>query len=171
MVNSASITASTNGGSGYQVGDVLGISTIGISSVGKNARLTVTGIGHTGELVLENVQGEFVVGAAKTLFFVNSAGITTELNSSITGGDVQINAITEITDGLHFEVNHVNHGMYFNDNIVTISGVKGDVRPTTLSVDYESGSTDGIVVASAASFTTFEGVGSWNYKPRLSEDW
>ena len=170
LVDSATITASTNGGSGYQVGDVLGISTIGISSVGKNARLTVTGIGHTGELVLENVQGEFVVGAAKTLFFINSSGITTELNSSGaaglgTGGDVQITSITEVSDGLHFTVNHVNHGMYFNDNIVTISGVTGDVRPTTLTVDYESGSTDGIVVASAASFTTFEGVGIGTTNP------
>ena len=164
LVNTATITASSNGGSGYQVGDVLGISTIGIASVGRNARLTVAGIGNTGELVLENVQGEFVVGTAKTIFYINSSGITTELNYD-NGGDVQINAITEITDGLHFEVNHVNHGMYFDDNFVTISGVKGDVRPTTLSLDYESGSTDGIVVASAASFTTFENVGVGTTNP------
>ena len=170
VVTSASITAGTNGGSGYQVGDVLGISAIGIASVGKNARLTVTGIGHTGELVLENVQGEFIVGAANTLFFTNSAGITTELNSSGaaglgTGGDVQIASITEVTEGLSFTVNHVNHGMYFNDNLVRISGVAGDIKPTTLTVDYQNDSTDGIVVASAASFTTFENVGVGTTNP------
>ena len=170
LVDSASITAGTNGGSGYQIGDVLGISTIGIASVGRNARLTVTGIGHTGELIFENVQGQFVVGAANTLFYINSSGITTELNSSGaaglgTGGDVQITSITEVTDGLHFTANHVNHGMYFNDNLVAISGVEGDVKPTTLTTDYENTSTDGIVVASAASFTTFENVGVGTTNP------
>ena len=57
LVNTATITAGTNGGSGYQIGDVLGINVIGIGSVGRNARLTMAGIGNTGELVLENVQG------------------------------------------------------------------------------------------------------------------
>jgi hypothetical protein len=37
-------TISNNGGSGYQVGDVLGITTIGIATVGTNARLTIAGI-------------------------------------------------------------------------------------------------------------------------------
>ena len=154
----------SNGGSGYQVGDVLGITTIGIASIGRNARLTVSGIGVTNELILNNVQGEFVVGAANTLMFVNSSGITTELNSSGavglgTGGDVQISSINVENDGLHFNVNHKNHGMYFADNQVTISGVSGDVRPTTLSVQYDAGSTGGITVGSATSFTTFENVG------------
>ena len=57
-------------------------------------RLTIPGIGHTNELVFENVQGEFV-GWCNTMMYVNSSGITTELNSSGaaglgTGGDVQI---------------------------------------------------------------------------------
>ena len=68
-VNNGSIVASgatiTAGGSGYQVGDVLGITTIGIASMGRNVRLTVAGIGITNELILNNVQGEFVVGSAK----------------------------------------------------------------------------------------------------------
>lgn len=154
----------SNGGSGYQVGDVLGITTIGIASMGRNARLTITGIGVTNELIFNNVQGEFVVGAANTLMFVNSSGITTELNSSGaaglgTGGDVQISSINIDNDGLHFNVNHKNHGMYFADNQVTISGVSGDVRPTTLSVQYDAGSTGGITVGSATSFATFENVG------------
>ena len=164
LVDTATITAGTNGGSGYQLGDVLGINVIGIGSVGRNARLTVAGIGNTGELVLDNVQGEFVVGAGKTISFINSSGITTELNAA-NGGDVQIASITEISDGMHFEVNHVNHGMYFDDNFVTISGVTGDVRPTTLSVDYTSGSTDGIVVGAAGSFATFENVGVGTTNP------
>jgi hypothetical protein len=151
-----------SGGSGYQVGDVLGITTIGVATVGRNARLTITGIGHTNELVLNNVQGEFVVGSANTLMYTNSSGISTELNYGIpggVGGDVQISTINIDSDGLHFTVNHQNHGMYFTDNSVSISGVVGDIKPTTLTAEYASGSTDGIAVAAAASFTTFENVG------------
>ena len=157
-------TISNNGGSGYQTGDVLGITTIGIATVGTNARLTIAGIGITNELVFNNVQGEFVVGAAKTLMFVNSSGITTELNSSGgvglgTGGDVQISAINIDTDGTHFTVNHQNHGMYFADNSVNISGVLPDIRPTKLTTEYSSASTGAIVVNSGTTFSTFENVG------------
>ena len=157
-------TIANNGGSGYQVGDVLGITTIGIASVGTNARLTIAGIGITNELVFNNVQGEFVVGAAKTLMYTNSSGITTELNSSGsaglgTGGNVQISTINVDSDGTHFTVNHQNHGMYFADNVVKMSGVLPDIRPTKLTAEFVSGSTGSIVVGGATTFSTFEGVG------------
>jgi hypothetical protein len=42
---------------------------------------------------------------------------------------------------------------------VKISGVRGDVKPTTLAVELPAGSTDGITVSAASSFTTFENVG------------
>ena len=127
-------------------------------------RLTIPGIGQTSELILNNVQGEFVVGAAKTLFFFNSSGISTELNSSGaaglgTGGDVQISNIKIDTDGLHINVNHQNHGMYFANNEVKISGITPDIKAATLSAEYPADSTDGISVNQASSFTTFENVG------------
>ena len=158
VANGATIV---NGGSGYQVGDVLGITTIGIASMGRNARLSITGIGITNELILNNVQGEFVVGSAKTLMYVNSSGITTELNYNADRGkgDVQISTINVDSDGLHLNVNHQNHGMYFTENQVRVLGVMGDVKPTKLSIELPSESTDGIVVSSASSFTTFENVG------------
>ena len=82
-IKNGSIVASgatiSSGGLGYQIGDVVGIDTIGVATIGRNARLTITGIGHTNELVLNDVQGEFVVGAANTLMYVNSSGINTEL--------------------------------------------------------------------------------------------
>ena len=155
-------TISNAGGNGYQVGDVLGITTIGNASVGRNVRLTVTGIGNTNELVLDNVQGEFSVGAAKTMMYINSAGITTELNYGIpggVGGDIQISTINVDSDGLHLKVNHQNHGMYFPDNRVIISGVSPDIKPTKLSASYSSDSTGGLSVDNAANFTSFENVG------------
>ena len=68
------------GGSGYQVGDVLGVTVIGQNNIGSGMRLSVTGIGRSSELLLNNVQGDFEVGVAKTIQFINSAGVTTTLN-------------------------------------------------------------------------------------------
>jgi len=148
----------TSGGSGYQLGDVLGITTIGSGSIGRNARFTIAGIGATNELILDNVQGNFVTGVGYTMQYANSAGITTVLNYSV-GGNVTLSSIDVENDGLHVKVNHKNHGMYFNDNLVRISDVLPDIKPTKLSAEYSADSTGSISVDSSTNFTTFENVG------------
>lgn len=153
----------TSGGTGYSVGDVLGITTIGISTggsgtVGRNARFSITGIGMTNELTIDNVQGEFVVGAAKTLFYTNSSGIKTELGY-VNGGDVTISSIDVESDGLHIQVNHKNHGMYSTQNRVKISDVQSDIKPSKLSIALESGNDASFTVDDATVYTNFENVG------------
>jgi hypothetical protein len=147
------------GGSGYQIGDVLGITTIGNSGTGGDAKFSIVSIGSTNQLILNNVQGDFVVvGTGKTLQYINSSGITTILNYS-NGGDVQISNINAISDGLHILVDHKNHGMYSKDNYVTISNVESDVKPTKLSVAYNTNSSSNISVESTSNLSTFENVG------------
>ena len=64
VTNGSAANASiTNGGTGYSVGDVLTVSTIGIASVGRNLRLSVQQIAGVNELKLDEVQGDFTVGA------------------------------------------------------------------------------------------------------------
>ena len=163
-INSGSIVASgatiSSGGSGYKVGDVVGFNTLGVASVGRNSRLSIVSVGGTSELILNNVQGNFVVGSAKTVMYINTANAVTVLNSGH-GGDVQISSIEEVTgkDGLHIKVNHKNHGMYWTDNQVSISGVESDIKPTKLAVAYQLGSTGSISVDDASNFSTFENVG------------
>ena len=154
-----------NGGLGYKIGDVLGIGTIGSIPTGRNSQLSVVSIGNTNELILNNVQGEFVVsGTANTVSYINNSGITTVLNLSA-GGNVQINNIEVSNDGLHILVNHKNHGMYFEDNYVTLSNVQSDVIPTKLSLAYASDSTGALTVEDSSSFSIFENVGVGTTNP------
>jgi hypothetical protein len=163
--NGVAIAATiVNGGVGYQVGDVVGISTFGSISVGRNARFSVGILTGVNQLILDNVQGDFVVGSAKTVQYINSSGITTTLNAS-TGGNVFINSVETISDGLHIKVNHQNHGMYSNENYVTLSNIQSDINPTKLSIAYNSNSTGAISVDNATNFSTFENVGVGTTNP------
>ena len=130
-------------GTGYSMGDVLGIDITGTSpiEVGAGAQLSVTGIGSTNQIIVTDVQGDFVVstGFANTIFYTQS-GVTSEINR--TGAQVQVTALNVDSDGTHFTVDHKNHGMYFQDNLVTLSGIDGDVLPTRSSVELESDNTD-----------------------------
>jgi len=147
----------TSGGSGYQVGDVLGITSIGSVNVGSNARFSLSSIQNVNQLIIDNVQGDFVVGSGKTLQYTNNLGVTTYLN----GTGVLVNNIATVSnyDGVHVKVNHKNHGMYFNDNYVVISNVQSDIKPTKLTTALSATSTSEISVDSSTSFTTFENVG------------
>jgi hypothetical protein len=149
-----------SGGSGYQVGDVLGITTIGSLTIGQNARFSVGNITGVNQLILDNVQGDFITGAGKTVQYINNSGLTTTLNSSV-GGNVTIpnSGINVVSDGLSIVVNHKNHGMYSNTNLVSISGAISDVKPTKLTSGYTFDSTSAILVESSSAFSTFENVG------------
>lgn len=147
-----------SGGTGYQVGDVISISNLGTLATGQNAKFTINNISSINELILDNVQGDFVTGAGSTIQYVNSSGITTTLNSSF-GGNVIVNSpIVVINDGLHLKVNHKNHGMHSLRNYVALSNAQTDVKPTKLSASYNANSTSAISVDDITNFTTFEGL-------------
>ena len=151
----------TSGGSGYKVGDVLGITSIGAINVGRDARFSLSSISNINQIIIDNVQGDFVVGSASTIKFVNNLGITTYLN----GTGVLVDEIIEENDGLHIKVDHKNHGMYFNDNLVTIYNAQSDVKPTKLSAQLVADSTGSISVDNSSAFSTFENVGVGTTNP------
>jgi hypothetical protein len=62
----------TSGGSGYQIGDVLGISSIGAVNVGINARLSLSNISNLNQIIVDNVQGDFTTGVGKTIQYDRS---------------------------------------------------------------------------------------------------
>ena len=164
--NGVAIAATiSNGGTGYAVGDVLTISSIGISSVGRNLRLSVSELNGANELIVTDVQGDFVVGAGYTLQYINNSGTTTNLNSAY-GGNVLLTSPEQVLfDGLHAKVLHRNHGMHSGVDQVTITGAKSNITPTTLATNYSSSSTSDIVLSNSTNFTTFEGVSVGSTNP------
>ena len=153
-------TAALGGGVGYSIGDVVGITTIGSGTAGNGAEFTVAGTGSTSVLFLNHVQGDFVVSVANTVTYINSSGISTELNYSTADpekkGTAKINGITVLSDGEHFKVTHQNHGMNYVDNLVQLYNVESDISPTKLSNEYKIGSTAAISVEDNSAFGTFE---------------
>ena len=159
VANGVAVAATVNaGGSGYTVGDVLTLPNgIGNLNAGLNAQFSVVSLGSTNRLILDNVQGDFVTGAGNTVMFTNSVGVGTTLNGN--GANVLISSINTVTDGLHVVVDHKNHGMHHEQNRVIISDVLSDIKPTKLSIAYNSSSTTDISVSDESEFGTFENVG------------
>ena len=167
VTNGVAVAATIrNGGTGYVAGDVLTATQIGSQALGRNLQLSVRGLSGVNELLLDNVQGDFITGAASTVQYTNSSGVTTSLNASI-GANVIIPAdgIQSVSDGLHFKVNHKNHGMHAGENIVTISGVFGEVKPIKLTSGYSNTDTGDIPVNETVSYSTFENVGVSSTNP------
>jgi hypothetical protein len=150
----------SNGGTGYSVGDVLGITTIGSQNLGRNLRLSVSQISGVNELIIDQVQGEYVTGVGNTVRYINNLGVSTDLNGTGANVIIPTGGITEISDGLHIKVNHKNHGMNSVQNLVTIGNVISDLKPTKLFLDYAAASTDNISIESTqiANFGAFENV-------------
>jgi len=167
-ISSARIISS---GSGFQQGDVLGIGTIGNNAVGRNARMSIVSIGRTDELIVDNVQGDFALNGRLT-YTHPITGLTTSLNTTVGASSTNarittLEKITSVSDGLHFTVDHKNHGMHHEQNRVTISDVESDVIPTKLSLPYGSSSTSTISVESTDNFTTYENVAVGATNPGL----
>lgn len=165
--NGVAIAATINaGGRGYEIGDVLSVSQIGTQSLGRNLKLSLVGIAGTNELIIDNVQGDFQTGIGKTVQYINSSGIRTDLNSSI-GGNVLIasDGIRTVSDGLHIKVNHKNHGMHALENSVVISNVSSDTKEVRLTADYSRTATTELFIDNTNNFTTFENVGVGTTNP------
>jgi len=166
VYNEGSIVSATitSGGQGYQVGDLLGITT----DFGINGRLSVVSIAATSELIIDNVQGAFLTGAGTTLMYgtedgdigSTKAGVGSAIcgNGGGSGAFVPDDTVISVSDGLHITVNHKNHGMHHEQNLVTISDVSTDLSPTKLSVPYNNSSTESITVDNIGILTSFENV-------------
>lgn len=143
------------GGTGYTFGDALTVDYTQTDSRGSSLILSIpnnTGIiSAFNGLVVSNVQGNPIQNGTDDLFYVGTSG-----TSNLSGAKVKY--INVIDDGLHFSVEHRNHGMYSTNDFVTISGMEPDVKPVTLNSSVTATSTESLVVSSVGIFTSFENV-------------
>jgi hypothetical protein len=160
IANGVAIGATVvNSGSGYQIGDVLTATQIGSNSLGRNLRISIGNVTQFNEIVLDNVQGNFVtgVGVGNSLYYYNSSGISTQINF-VTGGNVTITPPIRVEeDGLHFRVKHSNHGMHSKLNYVIIKNVKADTPIASITALISNTSTTSIPVNNSTIFESFEG--------------
>jgi len=162
-----------NGGSGYTLGDVLTINQIGNSSIGRNLKLTVGSIHGQNTLILDNIQGDFSVGAGNSIIYTSPSGISTYLGGGgivnvgvgTTVNGVSASSINLISDGLHIKVNHKNHGMCASHSSVVLSNIQPDVPATRLLDSYEKTNTGSISISDSTNFGTFENVGVGSTNP------
>lgn len=146
----------TDGGIGYSAGDTLSFEFLSdVGNYGKNEILSIpstTGIITSfNSIIIENVQGKINT--------INSgANAIISLGTTITSAFV--NSSIDIFDGLHFKINHLNHGMYSSNNIVKLNGIETNLSPSTLTSNYSSTSSGSasINLSSVSIFTTFENV-------------
>ena len=154
---SIGVVTVTSGGSGYAVGDILGCD---IGETGANTRFNVGIVSATNSIILDRVQGEFTTSSE--LMTINSVGIASTLPGSQPSA---INDTATYKDGLHFKVNHRNHGMHARNNRVTISGATGVTTTTTVSAQYSNTSTADLNVGSVSVFSSFENIGVSSTNP------
>ena len=150
-VASASVAT---GGSGYRVGDIVGITTADVGSSGGDSVLTIDSIGDTDTLFLTNVLGEkmIVTQSVKVYDTVTESLITTGVDISD-----ESEVLDPMYDGSIFVANIPNHGMEADNNVLTISGIQPDTvgTPLTQRVNISSSS---LQIQDSSLFTTFEGI-------------
>jgi hypothetical protein len=164
ITNGVAVAATiSNGGTGYSDGDIVSISQLGNDDIGINLLMSIVNLSGINELIIDNVQGDFVTGVGRTVQYINSSGIRTDLN----GGGVLIldGEIETETDGLHIKVNHRNHAMHAEENNVVIRDVITNIKPVKLLQNYDSSSNGSISLDSTINFSTFENVGISSTNP------
>ena len=148
----SAVTPTTNvKGSGFVVGDVVGITTSNVTK-GDNAEIVIASINGTSTLYLNNVQGEeFTTGQPIVVYegaTATSYGSTTILSSETFDDRFTGNVI---------DVHHYNHGMQSDLNVVTIADVEPSTTPVSITDDIAVD--DQIIsVGSTAPFSTANGI-------------
>jgi hypothetical protein len=155
----------SSGGTGYRIGDIVTVSSLGNTTLGRNIRLSISNISGFNEIILDRVQGTFKTGISNNIRYISSGIGLTDLN----GGGVIVEYIdidSEDSDGLHIKVNHKNHGMYFKSSNVTISDCHSDIPFSNIISVLDRANSNDIILSDMiiipdtgeSYFSTFEGI-------------
>ena len=151
----SSVTIGLNeGGSGYSVGDVVGVTTADIGQ-GSGGQFTVAAILNYDTVYLTDCQGETFDTSGSADFYVDG----TVFNS---GNAHHISACTQ-TGGVLYtgnvvEIQKPNHAMHGANNLVTLDNIQPNSVATTVSAELGINETGSISIANTSTFNNFEGI-------------
>ena len=162
----ASAAIGNNAGSGYSVGDLVGINT-SFAGIGKGtgAVISVDSITATDTLYLTDVQGKRFLDNADLFHFNTSTNKFVALTGSKKVDGTIEDSISPLYSGNVIEVNQYNHGMHSGNNKLRISNVLPTTAPIVLNEVF--GLSDSTMtiddpvntgVAGTMAFQTFEGI-------------
>ena len=156
VITSASPTTG-NQGSGYVIGDIVGIKTSDTTNKsGEESIITITSNNDTIDtLYLANVAGSTF--SNNDLNYYNNSGTKVALaDTNITSSGTYL---SDYYDGTYMKVDHFDHGMYSGTNIVRFSDILPDTPEIKITASLIKDATDLSISASDMSkFDTFEGV-------------
>ena len=152
-ISAITAVAIADGGRGYKVGDVIGLTTADVGGSGSGVRIGINSINGIDTLYLTDVQAEtFDTSAGNEATYHHAAGSVVATGLDITS----FNATGSVYTGEYFRVSHRNHGMHSALNKVILSDIESDVIPTELTTDLASNET-AISIGSTEQFSVFEG--------------
>ena len=141
----------TTAGTGYVIGDILGITTSNVFK-GSGAQISVTSLSGKDTLYLTNVQGEEFT-AGQDLVVYNGSTAVSFANTDITSSTL----VSSLYDGSVLEVTQYNHGMHADNNVLTLANIEPNTIPSSLNASLGINDTT-ISVANTSVFATFEGI-------------
>ena len=144
-----------NTGTGYVVGESLGITTSDVTK-GTGAQISISAINGVDTLYLTNVQGEHLT-VDDPLVYYETDGTAKTLNTGVTTAVRTSTLSDELYSGNVIEVLHPNHGLKDIRNVVDIYNVDPTRNPTTLNNNINATVTT-IGVADTSPFGTFQGI-------------
>ena len=152
-ISNVTAVSVASSGSGYVVGDTVGLTTADIGGFGDGAVINVESLWGVDTFYLTNVQGEEMVVGAGLSYYDNSGTI------GYSGANVVTNNVTsgDVNDGSWFFVDHYDHGMYADNNKVTLSKIRPNTPVNALSANL--GVDDTVIsLGSTTGLETFEGI-------------
>lgn len=158
-ISNVTAVSVASSGTGYVVGDTVGLVTSQMGGFGDGAVVTIDNLWGIDTLYLTNVQGEELVVGAALSYYDNSGGIKGASSTTLLAVDVTSSAVTGGTqnDGSWMFVEHYNHGMYASNNKVELSKIAPNSPINVLSANL--GVDDAVVsLGNTSGLLTFEGI-------------
>ena len=148
-------------GTGYQIGDIIGIVTSTVNGQsGEGARISIGETGGTDTLFLTNIQADestYAPNSGIAITYFNDADTTTA-TGTVSGQILSRTFDGGVNAGNVLKINQFNHGMYGSGNKVSIENIESDIEPTVLNSNLSRTETSQISVASTTQFLNFEGI-------------